>query len=181
MNINTLKTVTDILSAAITTLAIVVGGLWALRRYVFEKEGFPRIEFFVDADFVGIHQDEWVVEILGLLKNQGNVPHRIKGLSFSVRAILDSDPIQDGEEIRGQLIFPHKIKNESWRPTDTKSPMVLMPGISLRYSYQYHVPISADFLLIQGSLNYDEHGALEHRADKVVRVPKKGEIAINGS
>lgn len=173
MNINDFKTLIEIISASSTTLAVIIGGGWALRRYVFQKEGFPRIEFFVDAEFVGIHQDEWVVEILGLLKNQGSVPHRIKGFNFSVRAILDSDPIQAGEKIRGQLIFPHKIKEESWKPADTKSPMVIMPGISLRYSYQYHIPVSAEFLLIQGSLNYDEHGTLEHRADKVVKVPKK--------
>ena len=54
MDINKLKTVMDIISAAITTLAIIAGGLWALRRYVFEKEGFPRIEFFVDANFDGL-------------------------------------------------------------------------------------------------------------------------------
>ncbi len=173
MDINRVKAIFDIIAASVTTLAVIIGGLWALRRYVFQKEGFPRVEFFVDADFVGIHQDEWVIEILGLLKNQGSVPHRIKGLRFSVRTILDSDPIQDAEKTRWQLDFPHKIKEGSWTPTDTKSPMVIMPGISLRYSYQYHIPISARFLLIQGTLNYDEHGNLEHRADKVLKVPKQ--------
>ena len=77
------KNLAEGVGASITALAVLVAGLWALRRYVFQREGSPRIEFFVDADFVGIHQDEWVVEILGLLKNVGAVPHRIKHLKFS--------------------------------------------------------------------------------------------------
>ena len=116
-------------------------------------------------------------EILGLLKNVGTVPHRIKRLDFTVRALLESDAIRDGgENIRGQILFPHLVKQAPWTPTDTKMPMVLMPGVNLRYSYQYHIPASAVFLLIEGRLDYVDDSRLEHRADKVVRVPRKCEI-----
>ncbi len=175
MSIGEFKVLAEGIAASTTAVAIVVGGIWALRRYVFHKEGFPRIEFFVDAEFVGIHKNEWVVEILGLLKNEGSVPHRIRRLEFSVRALSDSDKLQDGENIRGQLMFPHCVTKGSWTPNDTDSPMVIMPGVELRYSYQYHVPLSTAFLLIQGNLDYKGHGNLEHRADKVVRVPRREE------
>lgn len=178
MTLDELKTLVETIQAAITTIAIVIGGVWALRRYVFQREGFPRIESFVDANFIGVHQNEWVIEILGFLKNEGSVPHRIKRLDFSVRALLESDPLQDGQEIRGQLVFPHSIKKGSWIPSDTDTPMVIMPGVSFRYSYQYHVPVSATFLLIQGRLYYGGHEALEHRADKGLKVPKIGEAAL---
>ncbi len=173
MALNEFKTLVDTLQAIITTLAIIIGGIWALRRYVFQREGFPRIEFFVDANFVGVHQDEWLVEFLGMLKNEGNVPHRIKRFDFSVRALLDSDRLEDGEQVRGQVLFPHVIKKGSWIPGDKDVPMVLMPSVSFRYSYQYHVPLSASFLLIQGRLYYEGHEHLEHRADKVVKIPPR--------
>jgi hypothetical protein len=176
MTLDQFKTLAEGIGALMTALAVLGAGIWALRRYVFEKESFPRIEFFVDADFVGIHQKEWVVEILGLLKNVGSVPHRIHRLDFSVRALSEADALQDGNEIRGQLLFPHVVKKGSWTPADTAMPMVIIPGVNLRYSYQYHVPVSTAFLLIEGRLYYQEHSRLEHRADKVVRVPRKGEI-----
>lgn len=166
MDISDFKALAESLEATVTALAIIIGGIWALRRYVFEKEGFPRIEFIVDAEFIGVQQNEWVVEILGLLRNQGSVLHQINRFQFSVRALSDTDLLQDGKDIRGQLVFPHKIIKSSWTPNDTKAPMVIMPGVNLRYGYQYHVPVSTTFLLIQGALDYTEHGGLEHRADR---------------
>ena len=157
-----------------TFLGIIIGGGWALRRYVFQKEAYPRIEFSVDINFVGTHNGQWVIELLGLLHNKGEVPHKIRNLLFEIRFLSKQDKIENGDDIGGQLRFGVAVKQGSWTPTDSSCPMVILPGISLRYSYVYHVPTTIAFVLLHGKMKYARGGIEDLRADRVVKVPAPG-------
>jgi hypothetical protein len=162
-----------------TFLGIIIGGGWALRRYVFRKEAYPRIEMLVDINFIGPHNGQWVIEVLALLHNKGEVPHKIRNLLFEIRFLSKQDEIEDGDDsIGGQLRFGKIVKEGSWTPADSSGPMVILPGISLRYSYVYHVPTAIAFVLLHGKMEYDR-GGIEHlRADRVVKVPAPGPIDL---
>ncbi|MCB9450933.1 MAG: hypothetical protein H6672_05805 [Anaerolineaceae bacterium] len=171
MSLDQFETITQIVQALVTSLAIVVGGLWALRKYVFQREGSPRIDFSVDVNFVGVHKDCWVIEILGMLKNHGGVPHKITDLSFNLRYFDTTDSLVEGpDDINQQLLIPNISKRGVWTPARSKEPMIILPGVTLRYSYLHWIPPTAKFLLLHGLLKYHESG-LEHRADAVLKVP----------
>ena len=102
----TVVDVSDVFSNVISGLAILVAGSWAFRKYVLRLEDDPRIEFFVDVNFVGLEGDEWVVEILGFIENKGDVPHTIKEIYFGLRALERGKEIDLGDDkIHGQAYF----------------------------------------------------------------------------
>jgi len=171
MELSEAKIIAETVQSAVTTLGIIMGGAWALRKYAFRKEDFPRIDFSVDVNFVGRHQGEWVIEILGLLQNKGLVPHPIQSLRFNLRMLSYADQLTDGgDAIGGQLLFPRRIKEAPWTPAATDSAMVIHPGVSLRYNYIYHIPESTALVLVHGILDYGKDG-LQHRADRLLKVP----------
>jgi len=165
------KDIASILQSIVTTLAIIIAGIWALSKFVFHKEYFPRVDFSVNVNFVGIHNGEWLIEILGLLDNKGLVPHRVESLRFELRYLSETDPLTDGDEtIRGQVLFPPATKDESWMPIAEGEKMVIQSGVSLRYNYVYRIPETAAFVLLHGILDYGKNRP-QHRADRMLKVP----------
>ena len=81
------KEITEAIQAVLTSRAIVVTAIWAVRRFVFT----PRIAISVDLCFVGKHGDQWVIELLCLLENKGQVPYKIRSLSFNLRTLQEGD------------------------------------------------------------------------------------------
>ena len=183
MTLNDFKTLADALQAVVTALGIVIGGIWALRRYVFQKEALPRIEFRVDVRFIGMQEGFWIVELLGLLENKGSVPHRIGDLRFELRVLeAGQAPVEGGPEIQRQVSFAKVLKEGSWTPGDGPQVMAILPGVSLRYSHIAQLPASAAFALLHGRLTYQQGDIESFRSDIVVRVPKnEGELRASSS
>ena len=162
------KDIAETIQAVLTSIAIVVAAYWAIRRFIYA----PRIEMSVDVCFVGQHGDDWVVELLCLLENKGQVPYAIRSLSFNLRTLLESDtPAEGGDAIRHQLEFPHRVKEGSWIPVVSQNPAVIHPGIKMRYSYVQCIPADARLALLHGVLDYGKQRA-QTRADRLRRVPR---------
>jgi hypothetical protein len=168
------------IQAIVTALALFLGGGWALRKYVFRKEDYPRIDFTVDVVFVGQQEGEWLVELVGTLDNRGLVPHRIEELRFSVRTLTRGEKLTDGPaEIAGQVYFAKRLIKGSWLPAEGKRNMVIHPGVVLRYRYIYRLSPETTFVLLHGVLEYGRNRP-EHRADRLVKVPAQGESPPDG-
>jgi hypothetical protein len=176
MDLNEFKILADSAQAIATALGIVVGGGWALKRYVFQKEGLPRLEFRVDVNFVGIQEGQWLVELLGLLENKGAVPHQIRDLGFELRCLdAGETPIEGDICIQRQVRFGRVLKEASWTPGDSTHAMVILPNVSIRYSHVARLPPEAKFALLHGRLDYLSEEIESLRADKLVLVPKSEE------
>ena len=105
MDITKFKEIAEATQAIVTTIGIIMGGAWVLRTYVFQKEYFPRIDFSVDINFIGVHNGEWLIEVLGLLNNKGQIPHAIQSFRFELRRLSKADGLMDGDAaIRGQVL-----------------------------------------------------------------------------
>jgi hypothetical protein len=157
-----------------TAVGVVAGGIWVLFKFGIGRESFPRIRFDVDVNFIGLHGDNWIVEILGVMENKGLVPHGINDLTFNLRSLSRSDALTTGDDaIGGQVEFPNVVARGSWIPTQSGAPMEIHPGVTLRYNHVNRVPVSAGFVLVHGVLDYGK-GGLQHRADRVVKVPANG-------
>ncbi len=166
----------------VTFTVAVLASAGAVFTYVVRREHHPRLQFRVHVEFVGRQDDAWVVEYLAIVKNRGNVPHIMTGLTFDVRGLRNDEPLGRGppevaKRIRGQLFFQDQLvphdptrRQESLLPADGPGINVtLYPGTSLRYAYVDRVPVSYGFILIHGVLIRRRGEAL--RADRVVQVP----------
>lgn len=177
IDITKFKEIAEATQAIATTIGIIIGGAWVLRNYVFQREYFPRIDFSVDVNFIGVHKGEWLIEVLGLLNNRGQVPHTIQSFRFELRCLSKGDALIDGDAaIRGQVVFPHVIKENSWIPAIEGVGMIIHPGVSLRYNYVYRIPEDTVFVLLHGILDYGKK-SLQHRADRMLKVPDKVEAS----
>lgn len=160
-----------LIESIVTIVGITVGGGWAFWKFVVHREGHPRIEFSVDVNFVGKQGDEWMVEVLGLMENKGNVPHKMTNLWFDLKYLKKGDDLAENARFGDQIDIKHLLKEGSWLPSVDEVYTRLYPGISIRYNFIYKVPADASFLLIHGLLDYGKKGE-QTRADRLVKVPE---------
>jgi hypothetical protein len=116
MSFEGLDKLTSSIQAVVTTIAIVVGGLWAWRRFKREREEYAHVELTADIGFVERRSDWWIVELTSLIENKGKVQHRIDRFEFDLHAILPNDPVETREQLGGQVHFPHLVVGGSWLP-----------------------------------------------------------------
>lgn len=155
------------LSSVVTIGAVVVGGIWAYRRFIRNREACPKIEFTVDVNFVHWQGGKWIVEALAFLDNKGLVKQSISRFTFDLRYTLPTDPIRGRDEF---LVYvPHKATDGSWLPKNWESTFV-EPGLSTRYSCLASIPEDATTVLIHGKFFYESNDW--HTADKLLKVPR---------
>ncbi|MEJ2363659.1 MAG: hypothetical protein P8075_01955 [Deltaproteobacteria bacterium] len=170
MNFEKLSQLAASIESIATVIALVLGGLWAYRRFVRQREDYPHIDFRVDLRFVGLHSGSWVVEIIAWLENKGRVQHKISKFTFDLRYLIDSDKLQRAEQFGGQILFPHKAAKGSWLPQDWEFTFI-DPGIRTHYSYIGTLPAEARIALLHGWFEY-QGGREWHSAEKIVPVPE---------
>jgi hypothetical protein len=167
----------ETLFALVSTVALIVGGMWAFVRFVLHWELFPRINMSVGVNFVGRLEAGWMVEVIARVTNSGMVPHTVTALDFELRGIKYDDELIDGSPaIREQLYFKNLIREKSWITAEKQKHMRLMPKVTLRYNYVTMIPDSYRFLILHGKLSYGKHRGIVHRADRVIHVPNKSAV-----
>jgi len=80
-----------------------------LERAQRHREDIPQIEFDISCNPVGIHDKQFVIELLLVLNNKGNVKQDVKSINLRVRAIRDTDELSFWKESPFRLEFPHKL------------------------------------------------------------------------
>jgi hypothetical protein len=165
------KDIAAIFQSTITPVALIVGGIWAYRRYVIEAKNLAHIETSADIIFVGQQGDFWIVELLAILNNRGNVQHKIEKFAFDLNAIFSDDPIEVSEKWGGQLNFPHEIARGSFLPESFRY-FFVGPSVTAKYSYVARVPKSATHLILHCRFDYVDRPRSSHTMEKTVRVPK---------
>ena len=98
----------EIVGKAVSIIAAVAGGWWAVQKWRKRDEHFPRIYLEVTANFLDRWNGEIVVELVSTLENKGVVPLKISDFTFKLLGLKQSDNLVRGTSaIRGQLNFPH--------------------------------------------------------------------------
>ena len=160
-----------------TVVAVIIGGIWAYFRFIRQREHSQRIEFLVDIEFVGLQDDQWLIEALAFIENKGLVNQIIKDLSFTLRYVDSDDRISDGDkEINFQANISRELKKGVWVPESWEATFI-EPGLKTRYGYVASVPSEASFVLIHGRFSYQDEKEF-HTAKKLVKVPDKNEFIV---
>lgn len=159
----------DFIESLAAVIILIAGAAWSYTKWKVRREHAPRLEFAVTVNFVGKHGDQWVVELIALLKNKGHVQHKIRDFSFDLRYLTDSDPITYGDDkINHQLYLPHEGKSGAWIPASWGWTFI-EPGLKARYSHVTTIPAAAKFVLLHGRFDYPRDDF--HTADRLLAVP----------
>jgi hypothetical protein len=154
----------------VTPLGLIVGGIWAYRRYVVEESNFSHIETSADISFVGQQGDFWIVELLAILNNKGRVQHKIERFAFDLNAIYSGEPIDVSKKWGGQVNFEHGIVEGSFIPKSDQF-FIIGPAVTAKYSYVARVPALATHLILHCWFDYVDRPGFSHSMEKTVRVP----------
>ncbi len=69
---------------ALLAIGVLVGGGWALWRFVLEREGKPKIQFDLDLNILGKQGNKFLVEVIAIVENKGRVRHWLKDFRFDL-------------------------------------------------------------------------------------------------
>src|SRR5260370_33812327 len=101
------KNIAAAVQSVTTSIALIVGGTWAYTKFRYRREKDPRAELEVDVNFVGPQDGRMLVEVSVYVENKGNVRHPIRNFTISIRYLLSSDPVVDGnDQVNFQVNFP---------------------------------------------------------------------------
>lgn len=114
IDVSLAKAVAAIAKDATTTVAVVVGGIWALWKFAIRREAHPKIQFSVELNVLGPLGDRIVVEVAALLENKGVVRHQITNFVFSLLYLPEGAPLQEEEAFNGQVQFREAVSKRSW-------------------------------------------------------------------
>lgn len=159
------------IQAVATAIAIIFGGVWAYFRFVRQREHSLRVEFTIDAEFIGVQDNQWLLEINANVENKGAVLHKISDFQFALRYIKSDDKLENGDE---NINFQTKIEHPQHKgyliPQKWEFSF-LEPSVKNQYKYISTIPTEATFVLIYGKFKYqnDEHEF--HTATKLLKVP----------
>lgn len=155
------------ISAVASASAIVIGGAWAYWKFGLHQERTPRAEFDLSAEFTGLQNGVWLIEISARLANKGKVRHQVTDATLNVRYLTVADRVTESTESRHarQVVFPHSIGRRNIWGTQS----YLDPGLEVRNSYVTWVPEGATYVLLLCKFKY---GGEVWPAQRLIAVPE---------
>ena len=158
------------IASIVTVLAVIIGAIWAYRRFIAQAKPYPAITFTAEINFVCHQRGFWVVELISIIQNNGKVPHKFNQFDFDLFALLPTDDVNVNDEYGGQAFFPHEITKGSWLPKRF-SYFFIAPGATSKYTYVARVPDTASAIMLHSWFNYHDRRQAGHAAEKTVAVP----------
>lgn len=153
-----------------SVIVALIGGWWAIEKWRKRDEHFPRINFEVTANFLGIQDGQMVVEVVAILENKGVVPLKIKDFTFKMRGISSEDPLKKGNEsVREQLLFTRELAKGPFIPEKWIYSFVY-PQVKTNYNYVTSIPMNISFIRVQADFAYILKGETHHAAT-ICKVP----------
>jgi len=57
----------SLIVSAITAVSIIIAGLWAFFKFIWQRERYPHIEFSADINVIGKQEGFWIVELISFI------------------------------------------------------------------------------------------------------------------
>jgi hypothetical protein len=171
MTVTEFKDWADILTSALTSLSIIIGGGWVFYRFILQQERYPNINFTTDINIIGKQDNYWIIELIALIENKGKAQHRMKDFGFDLNAISTDETVETKEEWGGQVDFPNRLASGSYLPKH-QGFFFIDPGTTAKYSFITKVPENTSFLILHSNFLYDNRKGFMHTAEKTIQLPK---------
>ena len=178
MDLEEIKTVSEIIQSWCSTAAVLLGGGWVLWRFVLQREAHPKIEFAIELQVLGRVHDEWLINVIAVVTNRGTVRHYLCDFWFNLHPLSMNDQIEiGGSEIDGQVRFGRAARRRDWIAAG-RTDFVIDPGVTLRDIHVTTVPLKTAFALVYGHFRYPGSGGTYHSAQQAFAL--SGPAAPNG-
>lgn len=172
MDLAKFKDVAEGVYAAVSTVALLVAGVWVYWNYVSQRERAERAEFDLTADFLGRQDGKWLIEVSARLANRGKVRHLMQNAMLNIRYLTAEDEVRDSDikDHFAQTYFPHSIgRRRVWWDS------YIDPGLEFRNSYVTTVPERATYILLLCQFEYDKKDRRKvWPAQRALKVPDAG-------
>ncbi len=160
----------EILKNILTSIAILFGGGWTFWRFILQREGNSKIQFNVDLKVIGVHKDKYIVEVVAVVENKGNVRHYVNDFRFDLLYLSDKQDVVEGDErINKQLLFEKIISKRYWIPPDWYYSFI-DPGVIQNYTYTTFLPIESKFALVFAQFKYPDRKSDFHTSQKTFAI-----------
>lgn len=154
MDLEELKTISEIVQTWISSLAVFVGGGWVLWRFVLQRESHPKIEFGLELQVLGQVRDTLLVNVVAVIANRGTVRHYLRDFWFVLNHLSDDDRIRiGGPEIDGQVQFNEGSRRCYWIQAD-KRKYFIDAGVTQRYTHVMAIPLPIKYAHVYGHFKY---------------------------
>lgn len=170
----TLKTLAETIQAFVTSLGIVLGGVWAFWKFIIQRRHHSKIEFDVNINFLGHQDNNILIEVIALVENKGDVRHNLSDFKFDLAVLKKGDKIVNGDDrINNQVLIPHLIiKNQYWIPPNWIKSFI-DPSIKQNFTYFTCIPDDSTFVLLFATFKYPKTKNEFHTAQRVFIVPDR--------
>ena len=162
----------DGIEHVVEAVAILVTGGWAYRKFVAQREGESKLDVTAGLDFVGTHEDKTVAVVIASVANTGNVRHHVTDMTFDLRLLRESDPVERAPQALGQVNFPLRVYADQRFFPESWVWSFIEPGVTNVYRYSVALPADARFALVsvRVALPGDDEFATSWR---VFAIPRK--------
>ena len=165
-------------------LAGLIGGLWAYSKFVLERSLLPPVTIDLDHSVLGKQKEDWVVEIVLLLRNLGSSVAVVDSVQFELLYLVQDDDTEcvadPSRGVFGRIYFPNskgKHLNQEWDRRHGKVPCnskkrdaeskkcqkymkfsthqtFIQPGTANKYTHMTTLPASTTFFLVRAEFLY---------------------------
>ena len=160
--------------AVVTSIALIIGGVWAIWRFIFQREGVPHIEFSADINVIGKQNGYWIIELISTLENKGKAEHRIENFNFDVYGLKGNDKIVTDKRWGSQVNFPQTVAKGSHMPARLQDSgyFFIEPDVKAKYSYIARVEKDVKYIIYHSNFGY-KGKRRHHTAEKTVCLEEK--------
>lgn len=143
---------------------------WTYRLRKAGDELFPRVNFTVDARFLGEQDGKVLAELSARIENKGTVPLKIKDFTFTLRGLAAGAAVNARDAAdRPETDFPLKLANGCFAPVDWEYSFIY-PGVTTEYNFVAAIPRDVAFMRLQSRFVYHDRPAEDHFAARAMAV-----------
>lgn len=166
------KNLIDVFLGLAQFLVVLCGAAWAYYRFRAEGLHRPRVEFDVDANFLGPQNNYFLTEILISAHNVGLRIRKFPSIKLLVRGIKHDAKIEEWKENEPRLFFPDKIiDNAEVIFKKNYGHVFVEPGVKQKLTYLTRIPADYRFISIRVEFEYNENRT--HSAERILELPTR--------
>jgi hypothetical protein len=170
------------IESLVTAAAIIVGGGWALWRFVLQGENVARLEIELGMRVIGEQAGSLLTELEVVVENKGKVRHWIKDFYFNLYCLGPSDALTQGDKrINEQVLFSRQLQRKRFWIPENWIKSFIEPGVRQRYTYITAIPRDASSVLLYSEFRYSDQTRGFHTAQRVFPVKPTGGLDLESS
>lgn len=151
------KNLIDLIINLIQAGVIIAGVGWAIYRFRAEGTHQPRIEFNIDAQFLGPERDYYAVQIVIHANNKGLRVRRFPSIRILARGIERGHNIEEWKGREPRLFLPDKLIDDAEVVfKENYSHIFVEPGVNQDITYLTRIPAKYRFVSLRAEFRYDD-------------------------